>query len=152
MDVETISSDQAGISLAEPIASERKVVIKPTRAWASLQLWAVWEYRELLYFLVWRDLKTRYTNSVLGLVWLVLYPLFAVMIYTLIFSRLLKAPSDGIPYPIFIFAGLHATAKPREHHTRQATHPQHFVGSVITLFFFNITKPPLFYLPHPCTC
>jgi lipopolysaccharide transport system permease protein len=106
MDVETISSGQAGISLLEPIAPERIIVIEPARGWASLQLRALWEYRELLYFLVWRDLKVRYKQTVLGMAWIVLQPVVSMVVFSLLFGGLLKVPSGGVPYPIFAYAAL----------------------------------------------
>jgi len=66
----------------------------------------VWSYKQLLYFLVWRDVKVRYKQSVLGVLWAVLVPFFTMVIFTLFFGRLAKVPSDGIPYPIFAYAAL----------------------------------------------
>ncbi len=82
------------------------VVIQATSGLSALQLGALWEYRELLYFLVWRDIKVRYKQAALGIAWIVLQPLVSMAIYSIIFGRLLNAPSDGIPYPVFVFAGL----------------------------------------------
>ena len=74
-------------------------VIAPTRGLASLQLRAVWQYRELLYFLVWRDIKVRYKQTALGVAWIVLQPLLSTVVFTLLFGGLLKVPSGGAPYP-----------------------------------------------------
>ena len=82
------------------------VVIQPTHGWASLQLRAVWEYRELLFFLVWRDLKVRYKQTALGVAWIVLQPVVSMVIFSLLFGGLLKVPSGGVPYPIFAYAAL----------------------------------------------
>jgi lipopolysaccharide transport system permease protein len=82
------------------------VVIEPTRGWASLQLKVVWEYRELLYFLVWRDLKVRYKQTVLGATWILLQPVVSMVVFSVIFGGLLKVPSGGVPYPIFAYAAL----------------------------------------------
>jgi len=71
-----------------------------------MDLGAVWEYRELLYFLVWRDVKVRYKQTVVGAGWVILQPLFTMMIFTIIFSYLAKIPSDGLPYPIFAYTAL----------------------------------------------
>ena len=81
-------------------------VIEPSRGWASLQLEAVWEYRELLYFLVWRDLKVRYKQTVLGMLWIILQPVVGMVVFSLLFGGLLKVPSGGVPYPIFAYAAL----------------------------------------------
>ena len=82
------------------------LVIEPTRGWASLGLRDVWEYRELLYFLVWRDVKVRYKQTLLGVLWVVLQPLVSMAIFTVLFGILLKVPSGDVPYPVFAFAGL----------------------------------------------
>ncbi len=82
------------------------VVIRPSRGWASLQLRAVWEYRELLYFLVWRDVKVRYKQTALGAAWAILQPLAMMVVFTVIFGNLARLPSEGIPYPVFAFAAL----------------------------------------------
>ena len=80
--------------------------IEPSRAWVSLRLGELWEYRELLYFLTWRDIKVRYKQTVLGAAWAIIQPLFAMMIFSFFFGRLAKIPSDGMPYPLFSFAAL----------------------------------------------
>ncbi len=82
------------------------VVIKPSRGLFHLDLAAVWEYRELLYFLVWRDVKVRYKQTVLGATWAILQPLMTMAIFTVIFSYFAKIPSDGLPYPVFAYAAL----------------------------------------------
>ncbi len=80
--------------------------IEPSRGWVSLKLRELWEYRELAYFLVWRDIKVRYKQTVLGAAWAVIQPFFTMVVFSLFFGRLAKVPSDGIPYPIFAFAAL----------------------------------------------
>jgi lipopolysaccharide transport system permease protein len=82
------------------------VRIEPPRAWLELRLREVWTYRELLYFFVWRDLKVRYKQTVIGVAWVVLQPLMSMGVFTLFFGRLAKLPSDGLPYPVFYFAAL----------------------------------------------
>src|SRR3970282_170559 len=82
------------------------VRIDPPGGWFSLGLHELWEYRELLYFLVWRDVKVRYKQTVLGIAWTVLQPLITMMIFTVIFSYFGRFPSDGLPYPIFAYSGL----------------------------------------------
>ena len=80
--------------------------IQPSKGWISLKLGDLWEYRELFYFLVWRDVKVRYKQTALGAVWAIIQPLFTVVIFSLFFGRLAKVPSDGIPYPLFSFTAL----------------------------------------------
>ncbi len=82
------------------------ILIEPTKGWVSLKLHELWEYRELLYFLVWRDVKVRYKQTVLGTAWAILQPLFSMVVFSLFFGKLAKMPSDGIPYPLFSFAAL----------------------------------------------
>jgi lipopolysaccharide transport system permease protein len=81
-------------------------VIKPSKGWVSLGLKDLWEYRELLYFLTWRDIKVRYKQTVLGATWAIIQPFFTMVVFSLFFGRLAKIPSDGIPYPLFAFAAL----------------------------------------------
>jgi lipopolysaccharide transport system permease protein len=80
--------------------------IEPTHGWASLRLGELWEYRELVYFFTWRDIKVRYKQTVLGVLWAIIQPLFTMLIFALFFGRLAKVPSDGIPYPIFSYTAL----------------------------------------------
>jgi homopolymeric O-antigen transport system permease protein len=82
------------------------LIIEPSRGWVSLQLRPLWEFRELLYFLVWRDIKVRYKQTVLGAAWAILQPVFTMIVFSVFFGRLARIPSDGKPYPIFIFAAL----------------------------------------------
>jgi lipopolysaccharide transport system permease protein len=82
------------------------VRIEPSRGWRSLGLKEVWSHRELLYFLTWRDIKVRYKQTALGASWSVLQPFLTMLIFTVVFSRLAKIPSEGVPYPVFAFAAL----------------------------------------------
>jgi len=81
-------------------------VIEPKRGWVPIDLREVWDYRELLYFLTKRDIKVRYKQTILGGLWAVIQPAFTMIVFTLFFGRLAKVPSDGLPYPIFVYAGL----------------------------------------------
>ena len=80
--------------------------IEPSHGWVSLRLHELWDYRELLYFLVWRDVKVRYKQTVLGAAWAILQPVMAMLVFTVFFGRLAKMPSDGVPYPVFAYAAL----------------------------------------------
>jgi lipopolysaccharide transport system permease protein len=82
------------------------IIIKPSRGWVNLQLKEVWEYRELLYFLAWRDIKVRYKQTVLGASWAILQPFLTMVIFSIFFGNLAGVPSDDIPYPIFSYAAL----------------------------------------------
>ena len=80
--------------------------IAPPGRWASLDFRELWEYKELLYFLIWRDVKVRYKQTALGAAWAVIQPVFMMVVFSLFFGRLAKVPSDGIPYPVFSFCAL----------------------------------------------
>lgn len=81
-------------------------IIKPRKGWRSIDFAELWRYRELLFSLALRDIKVRYKQTVLGVAWAVIQPLTAMLIFTVIFGRLAKIPSDGLPYPVFVFSGL----------------------------------------------
>jgi len=85
---------------------ESTVVIEPKKGLFQLDLKGIWQYRELLYFLVWRDLKVRYKQTVIGIGWAVLQPFVTMVVFTVIFGKLVKVPSDGLPYPIFAYSAL----------------------------------------------
>src|ERR1700693_6598416 len=80
--------------------------IEPSKGVISLGLKDLWQYRELLFFLTWRDIKVRYQQTALGAAWAVIQPLFTMLVFTLFFGRLAKVPSDGIPYPLFSYTAL----------------------------------------------
>ncbi|HEX6162962.1 MAG TPA: ABC transporter permease [Vicinamibacterales bacterium] len=82
------------------------VRIRPASGWNALDLASVWAYRELVYYMVWRDIKVRYKQTVLGVGWAVLQPLASMVVFTVIFGRLAQLPSDGVPYPVFTLAAL----------------------------------------------
>jgi lipopolysaccharide transport system permease protein len=89
-----------------PGISAEIVRIEPSEGWVSLRLRELFEYRELLYFLVWRDIKVRYKQTALGASWAIIQPFFTMIVFSLFFGKLAKMPSDGVPYPIFSFAAL----------------------------------------------
>ena len=89
-----------------PIEQPAVLIIKPSQGWVNLRLKDVWEYRELLYFLVWRDIKVRYKQTVLGAAWAVIQPFLAMVVFSIFFGKLAQVPSDGLPYPIFAYAAL----------------------------------------------
>jgi homopolymeric O-antigen transport system permease protein len=94
-----------GANLLEAIEAP-VIVIEPSRGWISLRLGEFWEYRELLYFLVWRDVKVRYKQTLLGAAWAILQPLMTMVVFTIFFGRLAGIGSDGVPYPLFSYAAL----------------------------------------------
>lgn len=82
------------------------VIIEPSKTWVPLKLRDLWEYRELLFFLTWRDVKVRYKQTLLGAAWAILQPLLTMLIFTLLFGGLAGIQTGGIPYPLFAFGGL----------------------------------------------
>ncbi len=82
------------------------LVIRPSRGWIPLNLRDLWHYRELLYFLTWRDIKVRYKQTALGAAWAIIQPFFTMVVFSVVFGRLAKIPSDGLPYPIFAYCAL----------------------------------------------
>jgi len=81
-------------------------VIQPSKGWVPLKLGELWHYRELLYFFVWRDVKVRYKQTALGAAWAIIQPVFTMLVFSIFFGRLANMPSDGVPYPVFVFAAL----------------------------------------------
>lgn len=95
------------IAVDAPKSSEMPViVIRPSKGWVPLNLRDLWEYRELLYFLVWRDIKVRYKQTVIGAAWAILQPFLTMVVFSIFFGRLAGVPSDGIPYPVFAYTAL----------------------------------------------
>jgi len=82
------------------------LVIRPSRGWSALNLADLWHYRELIYFLTWRDIKVRYKQTVLGAAWAIIQPFFTMVVFSVFFGRLARIPSDGLPYPIFAYCAL----------------------------------------------
>ncbi len=87
-------------------SSEEVLILRPSRGWSSLNLADLWRYRELIYFLIWRDIKVRYKQTALGASWAIIQPFMTMVVFTIFFGGLAKMPSDNIPYPIFSYTGL----------------------------------------------
>src|ERR1700674_1784089 len=94
-----------GAASVRPVESSI-VRIEGGRRWLALDLGELWAYRELLYFFVWRDIKVRYKQTVIGAAWAVLQPLMTMLVFSLFFGKLAKIPSQGLPYPIFYYCAL----------------------------------------------
>ena len=99
----SIVASSVGVPQRQPSPS---IVIEPRRGLLNIDVGTLWQYRELLYFLVWRDVKVRYKQTIIGMAWVVLQPVLTMIVFTLLFGRFAKIPSDGMPYPVFIFAAL----------------------------------------------
>ena len=94
------------VAVESPPPSSYRTVIEPSKRLFYLNLRGIWEYRELLLFLAWRDLKTRYAQTTIGFAWAIVQPVAMMLLFTLVFSNFAKLPSDGVPYPIFVYAAL----------------------------------------------
>src|SRR5215212_6657059 len=99
---ETTTPDPAALRLPD----EPLTTIEPSKSWSALNLRDLWNYRELLYFLTWRDVKVRYKQTALGVAWVVMQPLLSTVIFTVFLGGLARIPSEGAPYPLFVFTGL----------------------------------------------
>lgn len=82
------------------------VTIKPRSGWIGLNVRELWRYKELFYIFAWRDIKVRYKQTVIGVLWAIMQPIFSMIVFSIFFGGLAKIPSNGIPYPIFVFSGL----------------------------------------------
>jgi lipopolysaccharide transport system permease protein len=100
----SIPDKTAELAMEQP--SELVTIIKPSRGWSWLDLRELWRYRELVYFLVWRDVKVRYKQTLLGAAWAILKPFLSMVIFTIIFAGLARLETDGAPPPVFYYAGL----------------------------------------------
>jgi len=103
-----LTSSNSTVALPIPGQPDYSITtrIEPPRGWFDLRLKELWNYRELLYFFVWRDVKIRYKQTAIGVVWVVLQPLLTMLVFTIFFGKLAKLPSQGLPYPVFYFASV----------------------------------------------
>jgi lipopolysaccharide transport system permease protein len=103
----SVTSNSSVMATGTRVAGDSVIIrIEPPRGLFNLHLRELWAYRELLYFFVWRDVKVRYKQTAVGVLWVVLQPLIAMGVFTIFFGRLAKIPSEGLPYPVFYFAAL----------------------------------------------
>jgi lipopolysaccharide transport system permease protein len=109
---EVISDAPAGthsVTRPAPVAgpaTQPHTVIEPPRSWQLINASELWKFRELLFFLVWRDVKVRYKQTLLGAVWAILQPALLMVVFTIFFARMAKLPAGDLPYPLFVYAGL----------------------------------------------
>jgi len=97
---------RAQVSGQDDTSSADITVVRPRKGWVALNLQELWHYRELLYFLVWRNIKVRYKQTLLGASWALIQPLATMLVFSVFFGKLAKVPSDGVPYPLFAYCGL----------------------------------------------
>ena len=88
------------------LSNEEIIYLKPSHGWSALNLIEIWHYRELLFFLTWREIKVRYQQTLLGASWAVIQPFMQMVVFSLIFGGIARMSSDGLPYPIFSYTGL----------------------------------------------
>lgn len=88
------------------MATDNITIIEPKKGWIPVNFRELWAFRELLFFLSWRDIKVKYKQTALGAAWAILQPFLTMIVFSILFGKLAKVPSDGIPYPIFVYAGL----------------------------------------------
>lgn len=104
-----LSPEKVSLVLAPPPVADQPgpvTIIQPSRGWVPLKPSELWEYREVLYFLVWRDIKIRYRQTLIGAAWAIVQPLMTMVVFSIFFGRLARMPSDGLPYPLFTFTAL----------------------------------------------
>jgi lipopolysaccharide transport system permease protein len=89
-----------------PTHETHEIIIRPGKGWIPINLRELWQFRDLLYFLSWRDIKVKYKQTALGAAWAILQPFLTMIVFSILFGKLARVPSDGIPYPIFVYAGL----------------------------------------------
>jgi lipopolysaccharide transport system permease protein len=103
------ADDRASVVRAPQHGAEKEMpvlIIRPSRGWSALNLADMWHYRELIYFLTWRDMKVRYKQTVLGAAWAIIQPFCTMVVFSIFFGRLAGIPSEGLPYPIFAYCAL----------------------------------------------
>lgn len=122
-------------------APERIVELRPRRAWLDLDLGEIWRYRELLLALVGRELKVRYRQAVIGAAWAVIQPVFAVLVFTVVFGHFARMPSDDLPYPLFAFAAMLPWTYFAEALRRSATGPVAEAELVRKVYFPRLVVP-----------
>ncbi|MDO8445445.1 MAG: ABC transporter permease [Deltaproteobacteria bacterium] len=88
------------------MSRENIIIIEPKKGWLPVNFKEIWQFRELLYFLAWRDVKVKYKQTALGIIWAIMQPVLAMLIFSALFGRFAGIPSDGVPYPIFVYIGL----------------------------------------------
>jgi lipopolysaccharide transport system permease protein len=109
MNGSTTVIDRSGRKVISPASAAMDppvIRVEPPRRWSPLRLRDVWRSREVLYFLIWRDVSVRYKQTIFGVAWAIIQPFFAMVVFSLFFGRLAKMPSDGVPYPVFSYAAL----------------------------------------------
>lgn len=103
---QTAPSGAAAQSDSKPSLRSAPIVLEPTRSWIPIKVADLWAYRELLYFLMWRDLKVRYKQTMLGAAWVIMQPLVIALVFVIFLGHLARIPSPGLPYSLLVLTGL----------------------------------------------
>ena len=142
MDSRTVEAPLTEPASYRPAENRELIVhIKPSNSWASLKLGELWRYRELLYFFVWRDLKVRYKQTVLGAAWAILQPFLTMVVFSIFFGRLAEVPSDDLPYPVFAYSALVPWTFFANGLTQAANSVVSNAGMVKKIYFPRLTLP-----------
>lgn len=136
-----MTSPQTLISVTTENASVPTLIIHPPKKWVPVDFHEIWEYRELIYSFVSRDVKIRYKQTALGFLWAIIQPLFMMIIFTLFFGGFAKIPSDGVPYPLFSFAALLPWTLFSEGLTRSTTSMVSNAGIMTKVYFPRLVMP-----------
>ena len=104
--MKVIKTNPDSTDLTSVAASGHTTVFEAKSGWRFIDFHELWEYRDLFYFLIWRNIKVRYAQSVLGVGWAIIPPVFSMIVFTIVFGRLAKIGSEGVPYAIFSYAAL----------------------------------------------
>ena len=134
-------SDLDSLQNSITVSGTAELLIEPSKGWVSLKLRDLWEYRELLYFLTWRDIKLRYKQTVLGASWAIIQPFFTMVVFSLFFGKLAGISSDGVPYPIFSFAALVPWTFFANGLSQSATSLVGSAGLITKIYFPRLTIP-----------
>ena len=137
--METITAEAAGPG--SPEARVPTIIIRPPRKWVPVDFKELWEYRELLYFFTWRDVKLRYKQTGLGIAWAIIQPLFLMVVFSLFFGGLAQIPSDGVPYPLFSLAALLPWTLFAEGMTRSTISMVSNAGIMTKVYFPRLIMP-----------
>ena len=124
-----------------PEAPVPTIIIRPPRKWVPVDFKELWEYRELLYFFTWRDVKLRYKQTGLGIAWAIIQPLFLMVVFSLFFGGLAQIPSDGVPYPLFSLAALLPWTLFAEGMTRSTISMVSNAGIMTKVYFPRLIMP-----------
>ena len=136
-----MNSQSSNSSISAEISKVPTIVIRPPKRWVPINFSEIWQYRELLYFFTWRDVKIRYKQTALGFLWAIIQPLFLMVVFTLFFGGLAKVPSDGIPYPLFSFAALIPWTLFSEGLTRSTTSMVSNANIMTKVYFPRLVMP-----------